>query len=76
MGEGVVTEQFPVTAKLDSAKPILRSLPGWKCDISEVRVFEDLPEATKEYVAFVESAIGVKIGSVSVGPRREQTIQR
>lgn len=71
-----ISHSFPVTAKLASAKPVLQSLPGWSCDISLIRTFEQLPLAAQQYVYFVESAIGVKIASVSVGPRREQLITR
>ncbi|MEV5027541.1 adenylosuccinate synthase [Paenibacillus sp. LPE1-1-1.1] len=70
----IVKEPFPVTAKLQEAKPVLERLPGWKCDISHIRRFEDLPEAAQQYVRFVEASIGVKVGSVSVGPKREQLI--
>ncbi|WP_169083696.1 adenylosuccinate synthase [Paenibacillus sp. PL91] len=72
----IVMEHFPVTAKLDSAKPVLERLPGWKCDISHVRSFEQLPEAAQQYVNFVEAAVGVRVGSISVGPSREQLITR
>ncbi|OMF22188.1 adenylosuccinate synthase [Paenibacillus sp. FSL H8-0548] len=68
----LIKESFPVTAKLDQAKPVLKRLPGWRCDISKIRSFEQLPEAAQQYVRFVEEVIGVKIGSVSVGPNREQ----
>lgn len=72
----IVKDSFPVTAKLESARPVLKRLPGWGCDISDVRKFEELPEAAQQYVHFVESSIGVKVGSVSVGPSREQLIMR
>lgn len=69
---GNVTEQFPATEKLAGAAPVLTHLPGWKCDISGITRYEDLPEAAKAYVAFVESCAGVPVTRVSVGPRREQ----
>lgn len=72
----IVKDSFPVTAKLDSARPVLQRLPGWNCDISHIRHFDDLPDAAKQYVYFVESATGVKVASVSIGPRREQLIIR
>lgn len=72
--EGIITGQFPVTGKLFSAKPILQLLPGWRCDISQIRNSADLPEAAKKYIDFVQSKTGVKISTVSVGPRREQII--
>ncbi|BBI34778.1 adenylosuccinate synthase [Cohnella abietis] len=73
---GIVTDDFPMTSDLDHAKPVLQSLPGWKSDISNVRTFEDLPEAAQQYVNFVESSIGVKVSCISVGPHRDQIIER
>lgn len=68
--------QFPVTAKLLSAKPVYKRLGGWKCDISQVSAYDHLPEAARNYIDFVESEIGAAITTVSVGPRREQVIER
>lgn len=73
--EGVVDE-FPFSEKLSSAKPVYKWLPGWKCDISQMTRMEELPEAAREYVEFIESEIGVAITTVSVGPKREQIILR
>ena len=42
--DGEVTTDFPTTAKLEKAKPVLKNLPGWKCDIRGIRKYEDLPE--------------------------------
>lgn len=74
--DGEITDRFPFPAALDQAKPVIEYLEGWKCDISEIRRFEDLPEAAKEYVLFVQRAIGVPITYVSVGPERESIIVR
>lgn len=76
LADGTVTDKFPVTGRLDSAKPVLSRMPGWKCDISQAKKIEDLPEPARRYVEFVESEIGVRITNVSVGPRRDQVIQR
>lgn len=73
---GEITDKFPSTNKLYSAKPILKQLPGWKCDLSQTTEYEDLPEQAKRYIDFIESCIGTKIATVSVGPRREQVITR
>lgn len=76
LADGTVVDRFPVTGRLGSAKPVLTKLPGWKSDISRVDRYQDLPEAAKQYVRFVESAIGTGIATISVGPRREQVIVR
>jgi len=74
--DGKRTEQFPVSAKLDGAKPVLESMPGWKSDISQARSFDELPEAAKQYVLRLEACIGVPIRYISVGPKREQMMER
>jgi adenylosuccinate synthase len=74
--KGEVTDQFPVSARLDQAKPIMEKLPGWKADISGVRTFDELPRQAQEYVIHLEKLIEVPIRWVSIGPNREQIIER
>ncbi len=74
--DGEVTTDFPVTYKLEKAKPVLKKLPGWKCDIRGIRNFEDLPENCRKYVEFIEEQIGFPITMVSNGPGREDIIYR
>ena len=74
--DGVVTEDFPTTALLKKAKPVLEVLPGWKCDIRGIRRYEDLPENCRKYVEFIEKKIGFPIRMVSNGPGREDIIYR
>ncbi len=74
--DGERTTEFPVTAKLEKAKPVLETLPGWKCDIRGIRKYEDLPENCRKYIEFVEKKIGVPITMVSNGPGREDIIYR
>ena len=73
-GEG--TTEFPTTAKLDKAKPVLKTLPGWKCDIRGIKNYEDLPENCRKYVEFIEEQIGFPITMVSNGPGRDDIIYR
>lgn len=72
--DGEVTTDFPVTYKLEKAKPVLKKLPGWNCDIRGIRKFEDLPENCRKYVEFIEEQIGFPITMVSNGPGREDII--
>lgn len=73
---GEVTTDFPVTYKLEKAKPVLKKLPGWKCDIRGIRNFDELPENCRKYVEFIEEQIGFPITMVSNGPGREDIIYR
>ena len=73
---GEVTTDFPTTYRLEKAKPVLKVLPGWKCDIRGIRKFEELPENCRKYVDFVEEQIGYPITMVSNGPGREDIIYR
>ena len=74
--DGEVTEEFPVTWKLEKAKPVLTTLPGWKCDIRGIKKYEDLPENCRKYVEFVEQHIGYPITMISNGPGRDDIIYR
>lgn len=74
--DGEVTTDFPVTTKLEKAKPVLQVLPGWKCDIRGVRNYEELPENCRRYIEFIEAQIGFPITMVSNGPGREDIIYR
>ncbi|WP_314951268.1 adenylosuccinate synthase [Lancefieldella parvula] len=58
------------------AKPVYETLPGWKCDISNVRNFYQLPREAKDYIDFLEQLAGVRLSIITVGPDREQTIDR
>ncbi|MFI3293649.1 MAG: adenylosuccinate synthase [Rikenellaceae bacterium] len=73
--DGVRTENFPYTVE-GEIKPIYKEFKGWKCDICNVRKYEDFPVEFKEYVEFIEEQTGVPIKVISVGPDRDETIVR
>ena len=74
--DGEVTTEFPTTARLSTAKPVLKTLPGWKCEIRGIRRYEDLPQNCRNYVEFVEEQIGYPITMISNGPGRDDIIYR
>ena len=76
MLDGVQTDEFPYPTALPDAKPVIEYLDGWKSDISGIRKWEELPEAARRYVEFIENAIGCFIKYVSVGPERDSIIIR
>ncbi len=72
---GERTTDFP--SQLDDlalAKPIYRTLPGWKTDITGVRKLEDFPKEAREYIDTVSELLEAEVGFVSIGPDREQTV--
>lgn len=74
--DGQVTTDFPVTHLLEKAKPVLKILPGWKCDIRGIKNYEELPENCRNYIEFIEEQIGYPITMVSNGPGRNDIIYR
>ena len=70
------TNRFPFPVALNNAKPVVEYLDGWKCDISDIRSWDDLPEQAQNYVTFIEKAIGCPITYVSVGAERDSIIIR
>ena len=74
--DGETTTEFPVTTKLEKAKPVYEVLPGWKCDIRGIRGYEKLPENCRKYIEYIEKQIGYPITMISNGPGREDIIWR
>ena len=73
---GKETDEFPFPSVLEECEPVLETMPGWRKDISSVRVWEELPAEARAYVERVEREIGARIRWVSVGPERESIIDR
>jgi adenylosuccinate synthase len=73
--DGKPTESFPLTG-LDRATPIYEKVAGWSEDVTHCRRWEELPATARSYVTRIEDLIGARIRYVSVGPAREQLIER
>ena len=56
--DGKVTADFPTTRQLEKAKPVYKTMPGWKSDIRGIKNYEDLPENCRNYIEFIEKEIG------------------
>ncbi|MBR5843597.1 MAG: adenylosuccinate synthase [Bacteroidaceae bacterium] len=72
---GVETTELPYSLECD-IEPVYVELPGWQQDMTAVKSEDEFPQAFSDYVAFLERELGVPIAIVSVGPDREQTIER
>ena len=73
--EGKRLNEIPASLKvLAAVKPVYETFPGWKTDITKVRKYEDLPEKARNYLERMAEVTGIKLGIVSVGPNRDETI--
>ncbi len=73
--DGEILDEIPACLKtLAKVKPVYETFAGWKTDISKIRRYEDLPENAKKYLERMAEVTKIKLGIVSVGPNRDQTI--
>ena len=72
---GVETEEFPYSIE-GEVEPIYTELPGWQCDMTKMTSEDEFPEEFNNYISFLEEELEVPIKIVSVGPDRDQTIER
>lgn len=73
---GEKTDDFPFPAVIGDAKAVMTTMPGWNCDISGIRRYEDLPVEARNYIEYIEEKIGCRISYVSVGAERDAIIYR
>ena len=72
---GVETENFPYSIE-GEVEPVYAELPGWQCDMTGMTSEDEFPEEFNNYLSFLEEELEVPIKIVSVGPDRDQTIER
>ena len=70
--DGTQTQDFPY--EIDDVKPVYKEFRGWKKDMTQCRSAAEFPQEFRYYVAFLEEYLETKIGIISIGPDREQTI--
>ena len=73
--DGKATDEIPAEAcGWEKIECIYRKLPGWSTRTQGITEFAKLPKAAREYLEFIEKETGARIGMVSTGPGREETI--
>ena len=72
--DGSVTTDFPY--EIDDVEPVYKEFKGWKTDMTQFTSEDQFPQEFKDYVAFLEEFLETRIGIISIGPDREQTIVR
>jgi adenylosuccinate synthase len=74
--DGRETDLIPADVSgLERIEPVYTRLKGWQTATEGVQSFEELPKLAQEYLRFLERESGAKIGMVSTGPDREQTME-
>lgn len=74
--QGKELTDFPFPAAIEKCEPVIEYMDGWKCDISAVRNYEELPEMARKYISFIEEACKCQVKYISVGPHRDAIIIR
>ena len=74
--DGSITRDFPYDISDGLIEPVYTELPGWKTDLTKMTSEAEFPQAFSDYIAFLEKELETPITIVSVGPDREQTIER
>ena len=72
--DGTVTRDFPY--EIDNVEPVYKELPGWKTDMTKLTSEDQFPKAFADYIKFLEDELETRIGIISIGPDRDQTIVR
>jgi adenylosuccinate synthase len=73
--DGKETEEIPAQASgYEKIECIYRKMPGWATPTQAMKTVEELPKAARDYLAFIEKETGARVGMISTGPDREQTI--
>jgi len=72
---GKETVEIPAQAcGYEKIECVYRKMPGWATPTQDIQTLEKLPKAAREYLAFIEKETGARVGMISTGPDREQTI--
>lgn len=71
--DGTVTRDFPY--EIDDVEPVYKEIKGWKTDMTKFTSPDQFPQEFKDYIKFLEDELETRIGIISIGPDREQTIE-
>ena len=75
--DGSLIRNFPTSLEdLADCSPVYEELPGFDGDLSRCTSYDELPQAAKDYVAFLEQQLDCPVKMVGVGPARSQNLER
>lgn len=70
--DGTLTRDFPY--EIDNVEPVYKELKGWGTDMTKFTSPDEFPQEFNDYIKFLEDELETRIGIISIGPDREQTI--
>ena len=74
---GELLKEMPALSRiLQTVEPVLEELPGWNCSTRGVKTYDELPQAARNYISYLEEKVEIEVGGISTGPEREETIVR
>ncbi len=74
--DGKLIDTIPADVRgIDSIEPVYTELKGWEQSTETAKSHDELPQAARDYLSFLERESGAKIGMISTGPDRDQTIE-
>ena len=77
MRNGEIVNDFPADITLlEGCTPVYEEFDGWTEDITNVKEYDKLPDAAKNYIAAIERLAGCKVSMIGVGPDRDQNITK
>ena len=74
--DGKEVYDFPFDVNRDGIVPVYKAIKGWKADLTGIQQESEFPKELKDYIEYLENELGVPITIVSLGPDRNQTVQR
>ena len=74
--DGQITDRFPFPVLLEKAEPVISYVEGFHCDISQIREYDHLQQAARDYIKLIEDPLEDPVTNISVGPARESIIRK
>lgn len=72
--DGTTTDELPY--EIDNVEPVYKELKGWHTDMTRFTSEDEFPQEFADYIHFLEDFLETRIGIISIGPDRSQTIVR
>jgi adenylosuccinate synthase len=66
----------PLPEVYEAVEPVYEVRPGWHCSTAGIKEYDQLPQAAKDYIAYLEGQLEIEIGCISTGPERDETVIR